>query len=62
MKLKDEIAKIERQSIQIREAGKEIDRAFKELDKLKQEYYGDKCNCVPVAAHSRRTGRIKRHD
>lgn len=35
MALKDEIAKIERQSIQIREAGKEIDRAFKELDKLK---------------------------
>lgn len=34
MKLKDEIEKINRQSAQIREAGKEIDKAFKELKKL----------------------------
>ena len=35
MKLSEEIDKINRQSMQIRQAGEEINRAFKELDKLK---------------------------
>ena len=35
MSIKDEIEKINKQSIQIREYGKEIDKAFKELDKIK---------------------------
>lgn len=35
MKLSEEIDKINRQSMQIRSYGEEINKAFKELDKLK---------------------------
>ena len=35
MKLSEEIELINRQSIQIKEAGKEIDKAFKALGKIK---------------------------